>query len=201
MKRGIEMDNNMQSLKAAEWNAPEPTDFLEEPAIDISEREEQIVERQSERFEIKDDATANWAFQRLADIEAIRVKKMKKYQIYIDQANEWKKREVGVLEDKASYLRSLIEAYRLTKPDKKVSVPAGKVVIRHSNEAIYDDGKLLDFARINYPSLIKTEYTVKKGELKKNLSLDGNGHYVDENGQIVSGMSYEPVETVTYKVN
>ena len=153
------------------------------------------------RFEVTDAKSANWAFQRLADIEAKQAKKMEQYQVYIDQANEWKKREVGALEDKAAYLRGLIEGYRLTKADRRVNVPAGKVVVRHSNKAIYDDEKLLEFIRFNYPSLIKTEYSVKKNELKKNLSMDGNGHYVDEDGQIVTGMSYETVETVTYKVN
>lgn len=195
------MDSNMQSLKAAEWNAPEPSNHEEEPVLDIGERDEQIAERQSERFEIKDDTTANWAFQRLAELEKELDDKTEQYKVYIDQAEEWKRRETCKLTDSIDYFKQLIERYRRALPNGKVNVPAGKTMVKHTKKAMYDDVKLLDFTRINYPSLIKTSYAVNKADLKKRLTTDGNGHYIDEDGQIVSGMHYEETETVTYKVN
>lgn len=152
------------------------------------------------QFRIEDDATANWAFQKLSELDSEKEKQLEQYQIFVSQNEEWKKREVGKLDSDIERMQYLIEEYRLTKSDGKINVPAGKTILRHSKVVEYDEPNLIQFVEANYPDYITTKSSVKKGELKKTLTAT-NGNFIDGNGQIVTGMTYTEQESVSFKTN
>lgn len=152
------------------------------------------------QFRIEDDATANWAFQKLSELDSEKEKQLEQYRIFVSQNEEWKKRKVGKLDSDIERMQYLIEEYRLTKPDGKINVPAGKTVVRHSKAIEYDDNELIKFVEANYPDYINNKPSVIKGELKKKLTA-ANGNFIDENGQIVAGMTYTEQESVSFKTN
>lgn len=153
------------------------------------------------RFEVTDAKSANWAFQKLAEIKTKKDEKLEQYKVFIDQAEEWREKEIGKLNDQEAYLQGLIENYRLTLPDKKVNVPAGKTIVRRSKKVEYKESDLIEFVKNNHPDYIKQTLAVNKADFKKIIKPSQDGKYVDEDGQIVEGMHYEETETVTYKTN
>lgn len=158
------------------------------------------MNEEHEQYCIKNDADANWAFQMLAEITKKKEERLAQYKLFVDQNEEWKKREIGKLEDDMERMQYFIEEYRQTQPDGKINVPAGKTVVRHSKAIEYNDNELIKFVEANYPDYINNKPSVIKGELKKKLTA-ANGNFVDENGQIVQGMTYTEQESVSYKVN
>ncbi|BCX31299.1 hypothetical protein LTWDN19_18660 [Latilactobacillus curvatus] len=151
------------------------------------------------RFEVTDDKSANWAFQKLAEIKPKKDEMLKKYKVFIDQAEEWREKEIGKLNDREAYFQGMIESYRLTLPDKKVNVPAGQTIVNHRKKVEYEESDLIEFVKNNHPDYIRQE--VNKADFKKIIKPSQDGKYVDEDGQIVKGMHYEKAETVTYKTN
>ncbi|WP_324722223.1 host-nuclease inhibitor Gam family protein [Latilactobacillus curvatus] len=151
------------------------------------------------RFEVTDDKSANWAFQKLAEIKPKKDEMLKKYKVFIDQAEEWREKEIGKLNDREAYFQGMIESYRLTLPDKKVNVPAGQTIVSHRKKVEYEESDLIEFVKNNHPDYIRQE--VNKADFKKIIKPSQDGKYVDEDGQIVKGMHYEKAETVTYKTN
>lgn len=153
---------------------------------------------EKERFRITDDVKANWAFQQLAEKQSERNKQLKKYQEFVAQNEEFKERTVGAIDRDIEYFQSLINEYRETLDDKKVNVPAGQTITTKTKSPVYDDEQLLKTVQNKYPEFINS--TVAKGDFKKTLNAV-NGKYVDENGEVVDGITYEDKETVSFKLN
>lgn len=151
-----------------------------------------------ERFKITDDDKANWAFRKLAEKEAELNEINEKADARVAQDEAWRERKAKPINDDIEYFKSLINEYRETLEDKKVDVPAGQTITTHSKSPVYDDDVLLNTVKDKYPEFIKQ--TVAKGDLKKTLK-PANGKWVDKNGEIVEGMTYEEKETVTFKPN
>lgn len=158
------------------------------------------MSEEKEGFVIDNDFKANWAFSKLAEDKQKLIDLVKEKQGYIEQINEWYERKANKIIDKRDYMQSKLNEYRMTKPDGKIDVPFGQTIVRHSNKPKYDDSKLLDYVRINQPKLIKTEYKVNKNELKKHYQIV-DGKAIDDNGQIIEGISFEPSENVTFKLS
>ncbi|MCY9806536.1 host-nuclease inhibitor Gam family protein [Lentilactobacillus senioris] len=157
-----------------------------------------------ERFFLKNDDEADWAFEKLAgykrqskQLENQREKFAKKYQKRID---DWYNPQNTSIQDQISYFQGLIEEYRLTKPDGKVNVPSGKTSVRTTKKFIKDENVLLAYVESNHPEFIESNPKVKWGEFKRTLK-PVNGKAVDENGEIVEGITTQEETKVTYKPN
>lgn len=157
-----------------------------------------------ERFSIKNDDEADWAFEKLAEyqhkadlLEEQKEEFAKKYQQRIDK---WYNPQNNSIQDQVAYFQSLIEEYRLTKPDGKVNVPSGKTSVRTTKKFIKDENKLLVYVESNHPKFIENTSKVKWGDFKKTLK-PVNGKVIDENGEIVEGITTQEETKVTYKPN
>lgn len=157
-----------------------------------------------ERFFLKNDDEADWAFEKLAEykhqseqLESRRDEFVAKYQQKID---DWYNPQNTSVQDQINYFQSLIEEYRLTKPDGKVNVPSGKTSVRTTKKFIKDENKLLVYVESNHPEFIENTSKVKWGEFKKTLK-PVNGKAIDENGEIVEGITTQEETKVTYKPN
>lgn len=165
---------------------------------ELNQTEEQIQE-ENERYRIKDDTNANWAFRQLKeindDLETIKAQKKE----YDQQNEEWFNRESNKLNQNKEFFESLIEEYRLTKPNGKINVPAGKTVVRHTKKFDRDDDELLSYLKQNnLTEAIEFKEKVKWAELKKQLNVYGD-KAIDENGQVVPGITVSEVENVSYQ--
>lgn len=155
-----------------------------------------------ERFEIATDEQADWAFERLAQYRQQQInlsnEKSKYLEMYNKKISDWFEPQNNNLNNQISYFESIIENYRRTKPDQKVNVPSGKTSIRTSNVYIKDDDELTAYVEKEHPEFIKP--TVVWGDFKKTLTLV-NGQAVDENGEVVKGITTKQESKVFYKPN
>lgn len=155
-----------------------------------------------ERFSVKNDDEADWAFEKLAEyqrqadqLEKQREEFAKKYQKRID---DWYNPQNTSIQDQINYFQGLIEEYRLTKQDGKVNVPSGKTSVRTTKKFIKDENVLLAYVESNHPEFIENNPKIKWGEFKKTLK-PVNGKAVDENGEFVEGITTQEETKVTYK--
>lgn len=149
-------------------------------------------------FIIDDDLKANWAFKKLAEDEQKLNELNDKRKSFLKQTNDWYESESSKVINNQDYLKHKLDEYRETLPDNKINVPAGKSSVRHTFKPVYEDEKVIDYVKSNHPDLLK--YTYNKSDLKKSIkNVDGKA--VDENGQIIDGITFEPRETVSFRLN
>lgn len=162
------------------------------------------MEEAKERFSITTDEEADWAFEKLAfyqkkadELEVQRENFVKSYKKKID---DWYNPQNEKNQDEINFFQSLIEEYRLTKPDGKVTVPSGKTSVRTTKKFTKDETALLKYVESAHPEFIENNPKVKWGDFKKTLTAI-NGQAVDENGEIVDGVTTQEETKVTYKPN
>lgn len=161
-----------------------------------------------QQFEITDINGLNWAFRKISALKAQEKEVTTLANVERDRITEWEQSELKPIHNDISFFETHIRRYHMEQlaadPKKKtISTPYGKSKSRTSKEAPeqQDKEKLLQYAIENeLDDCIKTE--VKWGDLKKNLSIveiSGEKVIVDEDGQIVPGVTVKP-ESISYSV-
>lgn len=151
-------------------------------------------------FYIKNDSEANWAFRKLAEarkeIKTIQAKKVK----YDEDNADWLEKEIKKPKDSEAYFEEILEEYRRSKTDGKLSTPAGQAKKRHITQYEYDSNELLKYLKENQPQLVKTEEKPQWGEFKKTLLPKDNGRtYSKETGEEIPFVKAFEKETITFK--
>lgn len=157
------------------------------------------VEAPKERFHVTDDGGAYWAFRKLGEVKA-KMEKVDKLKAEYDAQNEdWYAAQMNPLQRDWDNFANMIEEYRLTQVDGKVSTPAGSTSTRHEKVYKYKKEDLLAYLKANHPEYVKNVETSKWGDFKKTLNVLEDGRVVDDNGEIVPDMTVSERETVSYK--
>src|SRR5690606_19790628 len=162
----------------------------------------------STKFEIKDINSLNWAFRKVAALQA-KAKEIKQLaEIERQRIADWEKSELSSIEASMEFFESLVTQYHakqleLDPKAKTISTPYGKSKTRTSKAAPekQDEEKILQYVIENeMDEFIKN--SVKWGDLKKSLKvveISGEKVVVDSNGQIVPGVTVKP-ESITYSL-
>lgn len=165
------------------------------------------IQEEKQPFEITDVSSLNFVFREILAPLKEKVAQTKLMESEeLERIKKWAEGETKAPLQDIAYWEQRIEDYHLnllrTDPKQKtISTPYGKsrTTTSAAQPQKTDDEKLLHYAKSNeLTDLIDVKETVKWGELKKTLKVvDGN--VIDENGEIVEGVSVKP-ETVSHKV-
>lgn len=146
-------------------------------------------EAPKEQFVIDDELKADWAFgklteinRQLADKDEERKAYLKAYKAKLDR---WYQSETHDLNQRKEDLQLMIEGYASTQPDGNVKTPSGQAYQTTMKKYNRDDEQLSDFMRKEHPEFMKG---VKWQEFKA-TTHEVNGKIVDENGEVVPGIT------------
>lgn len=176
----------------------------------LAEEIQEVEEiQQYQQFQITDLDSLNWALRKVHAYDA-QLKEIKSVANSERQRiDSWEQRESKGIKDSIQFFHNLIAEYHskvlADDPKKKtLSTPYGKSKSTTSKEQPdkVDESLLLKFVEENELPFVKVEKSVKWGDLKKTLQIvekDGGQIVIDENGQVVPGVTVKP-ETTTFKV-
>ena len=132
-------------------------------------------------------------------------------ELEIERINKWKEKKLQELESSKNFLSNKAFDYHekvlMQDPKKKsISTPYGKVksTTRKPSVEKVNEEELKAYVRVNKPYLLEVQQLEKLNwaDLKKQLNIvevDGNVMVLDEDGQVVNGVSVKQGET-TFKV-
>lgn len=180
-------------------NALQQNELLE---IDEIESQEQT------QFEITDLDSLNWAFRKLSALKSKEKEIRQLANVERDRIDQWEKSELSTIENSTSFFESLIQQYHAKQlaedpKAKTISTPYGKSKTRKSKEAPEkaNEDELLEYVLEN-EMLDFIKNSVKWSDFKKTLKIveiSGEKVVVDENGQLVKGVTVKP-ESISYSV-
>nr|WP_259549220.1 host-nuclease inhibitor Gam family protein [Heyndrickxia oleronia] len=180
-------------------NALQQNELLE---IDEIESQEQT------QFEITDLDSLNWAFRKLSALKSKEKEIKQLANVERDRIAQWEQSELSTIENSTSFFEGLIQQYHSQKlaedpKVKTISTPYGKSKTRKSKEAPEkaNEDELLEYVLEN-EMLDFIKNSVKWSDLKKTLKIveiSGEKVVVDENGQLVKGVTVKP-ESISYSV-
>ncbi|EEM02469.1 host-nuclease inhibitor Gam family protein [Bacillus pseudomycoides] len=176
-------------------------------AIELAEVDELQVAEQSQ-FEISDLESLNWAFRKLTALKAEEKKVTTLANVERDRITQWEQSELKPIHNSIAFFESHIQRYHAEQlaadpKQKTISTPYGKSKTRKSSEAPEqkDKAQVLQYAIENeMDDCLKTE--VKWADFKKKIKIveiSGEKVIVDEDGQIVPGVTVKP-ESISYSV-
>ncbi|MDH5161482.1 host-nuclease inhibitor Gam family protein [Heyndrickxia oleronia] len=180
-------------------NALQQNELLE---IDEIESQEQT------QFEITDLDSLNWAFRKLSALKSKEKEIKQLANVERDRIDQWEKSELSTIENSTSFFEGLIQRYHAKQlaedpKVKTISTPYGKSKTRKSKEAPEkaNEDELLEYVLEN-EMLDFIKNSVKWSDFKKTLKIveiSGEKIVVDENGQLVKGVTVKP-ESISYSV-
>lgn len=174
--------------------------------IELMEVEE--IQSQETPFEITDLNSLNWAFRKLTALKSKEKEIKQLANIERDRIAEWEGGELFTISNSLEFFENMIAVYHAKQLEadpkaKTISTPYGKSKTRRSSEAPekQDEEKILQYVIENeMDEFIKN--SVKWADLKKTLKIveiSGEKVVVDENGQLVPGVTVKP-ESISYSV-
>lgn len=174
--------------------------------IELMEVEE--IQSQETNFEITDINSLNWAFRKLAALQS-KAKEIKQLaNVERERIAEWEKGELSSVTNSISFFESLVTTYHAKQlvedpKAKTISTPYGKAKSRKSKEQPekQNEEQILQYVFENdLDEFVKS--SVNWSELKKKLKvveISGEKVVVDENGQMVPGVTVKP-ESISFSV-
>ena len=174
--------------------------------IEMLEVEE--IQAQETKFEITDLNSLNWAFRKMAALKSKEKEIKQLADIERDRINAWEKSELSSLVNSMDFFQSLITAYHAQQLEqdpkaKTISTPYGKSKSRATKEAPEKENEeaiLQHVIENEMDDYIKN--SLKWSDFKKAVKIvevAGEKVIVDENGQLVPGMTVKP-GSISYTV-
>jgi hypothetical protein len=174
--------------------------------IELMEVEE--IQAQETKFEISDLNSLNWAFRKLAALKSKEKEIKQLADIERNRIAEWERGELSTISNSLEFFENMIAIYHANQlaqdpKAKTISTPYGKSKSRKTKEAPEKDaeGEILHHVVENgMDDYIKL--SLKWADFKKSVKIvevSGEKVVVDENGQIVPGMTVKP-ESISYSV-
>ena len=168
----------------------------------------QSLENTEQRFEITDLDSLNWAFRKLSALKSKEKEIKKLANVERERIDQWEKSELSTIQNSTSFFESLIKCYHAKQlaedpKAKTISTPYGKSKTRRSKETPekVNEDQLLDYVIENDLAEF-IQNSVKWADLKESLKIveiSGEKVVVNENGQIVPGVTVKP-ESISYSV-
>lgn len=147
-----------------------------------------------ERFKITDLSSLNWVLRKLDVINLQKQEINKLVDDEIGKLEHFRNNKLSEFGEHEMFFHSLIEEYaaeqREKDPEFRVVTPYGTVSYRKQQpDWNYADEKLLEYLERNeLNDYIRIKKEPNKVEIKKKFKLH-NGQVVDENGQVVEGIT------------
>lgn len=161
--------------------------------------------QETKPFEITDLDLANWALRKMAalNVKLDEVKGLADRER--DRIGQWEAQETNQLNNSFNYFKGLlINFYKNKKsedPKFKLSTPYGYVRQSTNKKYDYNEDKLIE--ELNGTEYVKTEYTVDKAKLKKDILLvpdeaEGGFKAISADGVVLEGLTV--TENTTYSI-
>jgi sulfur carrier protein ThiS len=174
--------------------------------IELLEVEE--IQSQETKFEITDLNSLNWAFRKMAALKTKEKEIKQLADIERQRIAEWERGELSTISNSVEFFENMISVYHanqlsLDPKAKTISTPYGKSKSRTSKEAPEkenEDAILQHVIENGMEDYIKN--SLKWADFKKAVKIveiSGEKVVVDENGQIVPGMTVKQ-ESISYSV-
>jgi hypothetical protein len=174
--------------------------------IELMEVEE--IQSQETKFEITDLSSLTWAFRKVSAFKSKEKEIKQLANIERDRIAEWEAGELSTISNSLEFFESMIAAYHSKQLEadpkaKTISTPYGKSKSRTSKEApekANEEAILQHVIENGMEDYIKN--SLKWADFKKAVKIveiSGEKVVVDENGQIVPGMTVKP-ESISYSV-
>ena len=161
-------------------------------------------------FAVTDEASAEWAMEKIEENAKARALIEEQYQRMIARHEAWRKDALKELDDNDAYFHGLLRPWAEEKlaggKKKSVKLPSGTVGFR-AGSGTYKFGdekvtatsaKLLAFVKNDDVSFIKVEESVRWGDYKATLHVMDDGKVVSANGEIIPDMTYTEGEPSFY---
>lgn len=166
------------------------------------------IQSQDKPFEITDLESLNWAFRKLTALKSKEKEIKKLANIERDRIAEWERGELSTISNSLSFFESMVAVYHAKQLEedpkaKTISTPYGKSKSRKSKEAPEKENEeaiLQHVIENGMDDYIKT--SLKWSDLKKAVKIveiAGEKAVVDENGQIVPGLTVKP-ESISFSL-
>lgn len=166
------------------------------------------VEEVAPHFEITDLNSLNWAFRKLSALNDKEKEIKQLAAVERDRIEQWEKSELSTINSSLEFFQSLIHQYHAIvlaedPKAKTLSTPFGKSKTRKTKEQPEKENEEVILQHVienGMDDYIKN--SVKWADLKKSLKIveiSGEKVVVDENGQIVPGVSVKP-ESISFSV-
>lgn len=151
-----------------------------------------------ENFKIENDKAADWAISQIHEAESERDRLITLAQDQITDLEDRIEELTAKCDRDTAYLKSLLAEYfetvksKETKTQKTYKLLSGTLVFKKpSAKIIHDDEKLI--AMLDGTEYVETKKSLKWGEYKKNLGIEGNNVIDLDTGEIINGCSVEEV--------
>lgn len=156
------------------------------------------MDQSEEKFVIDNDKKAEWALEQIKEKEEectrlinLALEKIQDLNMQIVELNNKCANETG-------YYKGLLAEYFNTVPHKETKTQesyqllSGKLVYKKPSVKInHDDEKLIEW--LSETEYVETKQTIKWGEYKKNLTVQGNDVIDVETGEVVEACTVEEV--------
>ena len=169
------------------------------------DEQKMIPEEQQDGFKIDSDSKAEWAVKRIKEAE----REQNRLLALIDEERaELDIREKQIAdqyENRTSHLKELLQSYvqrvyengdaNETKTQIAYQLLSGKLVLKKPTTKLQQDDKALtEWCRTHLPERVKTTYKADWAEIKKNVKVvDGIAVY-EPTGEVMIGVTEQPVE-------
>jgi hypothetical protein len=174
--------------------------------IELMEVEE--IQSQEIKFEITDLNSLNWSFRKLAALKSKEKEIKQLADIERERIAEWERGELSTISNSLEFFENMISVYHAKQLEadpkaKTISTPYGKSKSRKTKEAPEkeNEGAILQHVIENgMDDYIKN--SLKWSDFKKAVKIvevSGEKVVVDENGQLVPGMTVKP-ESISFSV-
>lgn len=173
---------------------------------------ELLKEETRERFTVDNDLKAEWCLTKIRNIRAEQKREKdelsRQMQFYVDQMKVIDQRA----EEEEAFFLSMLKPYfdsrvgegfaKATKTQISCKLPSGKMVLKHQNPKFdRDNALLLPWLKANRPELVKVEESPNWAELKKSVSVVGDG-VATADGEMIPGVKVtEQEDTFEVEVN
>lgn len=151
-----------------------------------------------ENFKIENDKAADWAISQIHEAESERDRLITLAQDQITDLEDRIEELTAKCDRDTAYLKSLLAEYfetvksKETKTQKTYKLLSGTLVFKKpSTKIIHDDEKLI--AMLDGTEYVETKKSLKWGEYKKNLGIEGDNVIDLETGEIINGCTIEEV--------
>lgn len=158
----------------------------------------------TDKFEVKDESSANWCVKKIAKCDE-RIENVKKFVAneklrldnYLDKMVE---EEEGNRNYFLTLLRPYAEETLKFSKKKSMQLPEGTFGFRKGLPKIEkDEAALLAFVETSLPEFVKVKKSVNWADLKKECVMTGD-KMVTKDGEVVEGVKVLPAEPDTFYV-
>ncbi|UGB31672.1 host-nuclease inhibitor Gam family protein [Metabacillus sp. B2-18] len=160
------------------------------------------------RFEITDINSLNWVFRKVAALKTKEKEIQQLADVERQRIADWEKGELSTINNSLEFFENMVTRYHAKQlaedpKAKTLTTPYGKSKSRKTKETPEkeDEGLILDYVLENEMfDFIKN--SVKWAEFKKSLriaEISGEKVVVDQNGQLVKGVTVKP-ESISFSL-